>query len=164
VLFPRAAVEPQEEAAGEESVLCGTETVLLVEDNEVVRNLTELQLRRLGYEVLSCPSGRDALALASQSSREIHLLLTDVIMPGMNGRTLAEVIQAASPRVAVVYMSGYTTEAIDRHGALEDGVFFIPKPFTLSQLARKLREALDCVAAEKLAKTNTEPSAPPLGY
>ncbi|HUI69984.1 MAG TPA: PAS domain S-box protein [Spirochaetia bacterium] len=146
VLFPRVAAAPEPEVVGEDPAPCGTETVLLVEDNDVVRNLTELQLHRLGYKVFSYANGNDALAMASESPNEIHLLLTDVIMPGMNGRTLADSMQAVSPRVAVVYMSGYTTEVINRHGVLEEGIFFIPKPFTLPQLARKLREALDYVA------------------
>jgi two-component system cell cycle sensor histidine kinase/response regulator CckA len=120
----------------------GTETILLVEDDEQLRILTEGILTRLGYRVLAAPCGADALRLSEQHSGTIHVLLTDVVMPGMSGRQLAEKIVASRPDTRALFMSGYTDEAIVHHGVLEPGVSFLQKPITPDSLARKIREVL----------------------
>jgi PAS domain S-box-containing protein len=121
----------------------GTETVLLAEDEEVVRRLAREILSENGYKVLAAGNGREALLLSEAHRGEIHLLLTDVVMPKMSGRELTERIRLQRPGLRVLYMSGYTDDAILRHGVLEDGIPFLQKPFTPEVLARKVREVLD---------------------
>ncbi len=121
----------------------GTETVLLAEDEAPVRAVARQVLERHGYTVLEAPSGEAALDVARRYSGAIHLLLTDVVMPGMSGHDLAKRLAALRPEVRVVYMSGYTDDAITRHGVLEPGLAFVQKPFTPDAIARKVREVLD---------------------
>ena len=121
----------------------GTETVLLAEDEEVVRRLAREILSGNGYKVLEAGNGREALLLSEAHRGEIHLLLTDVVMPKMSGRELTERIRPLRPDLRILYMSGYTDDAILRHGVLEDGIPFLQKPFTPEGLARKVREVLD---------------------
>jgi PAS domain S-box-containing protein len=121
----------------------GTETVLLAEDEEVVRRLAREILSGNGYKVLEAGNGREALLLSEAHRGEIHLLLTDVEMPKMSGRELSERIRLLRPGLRILYMSGYTDDAILRHGVLEDGIPFLQKPFTTEALARKVREVLD---------------------
>jgi PAS domain S-box-containing protein len=121
----------------------GTETVLLVEDEEVLRRLAREILSGNGYKVLEAGNGREALLLSEAHRGEIHLLLTDVVMPKMSGRELTERIRPLRPDLRILYMSGYTDDAILRHGVLEDGIPFLQKPFTPEGLARKVREVLD---------------------
>ncbi|MBI3967767.1 MAG: PAS domain S-box protein [Chloroflexi bacterium] len=121
----------------------GSETVLLVEDEPVVRNLAAETLVGLGYEVLIAPDGDAALHLAGDHAGRIHLVLTDVVMPGTNGRALADRLASHLPDLRVLYMSGYTDESIARHGIVEPGLSFLQKPFTAERLARKVREVLD---------------------
>src|SRR5438309_3378671 len=121
----------------------GTETVLLVEDEPAVRAIAQQALERQGYTVLAAPSGADALALAAQHGATIHLLLTDVVMPGMSGRDLADRLTAQRPGIRVLYISGYTDNAIVRHGMLEPGLAYLQKPFRPDALVRKVREVLD---------------------
>ena len=123
----------------------GTETVLLVEDEEVVRRLAREILSGNGYRVLEAGNGREALLLSEAHRGEIHLLLTDVVMPKMSGRELTGRIRPLRPGLRILYMSGYTDDAILRHGVLEDGIPFLQKPFTPEGLARKVREVLDSV-------------------
>ena len=125
----------------------GTETVLLVEDEEVVRDMATEILRESGYQVLEAKHGREALMLARQHPEVIHLMLTDVVMPQMSGRELAELLSPLRQDMKVLYMSGYTDDAIVHHGVLEEGMEFIGKPFTPSALARKIRELLDAPVA-----------------
>ena len=121
----------------------GSETVLLVEDEPEVRRLVEKLLRLKGYRVLSAGSPSDAVAIARRHEDAIDLLLTDVIMPGMNGRELARLLAEGRPAMKVLYMSGYADAAMSQHGILPPGTAFLSKPFTPEVLARKVREVLD---------------------
>jgi CheY-like chemotaxis protein len=126
----------------------GSETILLAEDAEPLRKLAEMFLKDHGYRVLSAPDGQQALELARKNPDPIHLLLTDVIMPGMNGRVLAEHLALNNPKLKVLYMSGYTDSFIAGHGVLEPGTHLLHKPFTEETLTRKVRELLDGNRAE----------------
>jgi CheY-like chemotaxis protein len=121
----------------------GSETILLVEDEEILRALVHELLESSGYRVLVAADPAAALQAAEQYPDQIHLLLTDVVMPGMNGRELAQRLKERRPDVRVLYMSGYTEDAIAHRGVLEQGAFLISKPFSQEVLARRLREALD---------------------
>jgi len=124
----------------------GTETVLLVEDEETVRDMTREILQESGYQVLEARHGQEALRIAGQYPGAIHLMLSDVVMPQMSGRELAEQLTPLRKDMKVLYMSGYTDDAIVHHGVLEAGVAFIEKPFTPNGLARKVRETLNAAA------------------
>lgn len=121
----------------------GQETVLLVEDEESVRNLVAGMLREQGYQLLEAGGGTEALAVADKFPDDIDLLFTDVVMPEMGGRMLAERVLASRPNCKVIYASGYTGDAIVRHGVLDQKVAFLGKPFSHRQLAFKVREVLD---------------------
>lgn len=121
----------------------GTETLLVVEDEIAVRTLTTSALRGLGYHVLEASDGAAAVWTASQYAGDIDLLITDVVMPKMNGKDLAERLIAARPALKVLYVSGYTENTIVQHGILKPGIAFLPKPFALSDLSLKVREVLD---------------------
>jgi nitrogen-specific signal transduction histidine kinase len=120
----------------------GAETVLVAEDDETVRKFTRLALETQGYAVLE-GVGAEALRVAARHSGPIHLLVTDVVMPQMGGRELAEVLRAAHPDLKVLYVSGYTDDAVVRHGIVEATDAFLQKPFTPLALARKVRSVLD---------------------
>jgi CheY-like chemotaxis protein len=122
---------------------CGTETVLVVEDEATVRTLCVRILERLGYKVPQARNGAEAIAVARGYAERIDLLLTDVVMPGMNGADLATQLVLHHPEMKVLFTSGYTDDAIVRHGVLDEGVSFIGKPYTPLALARKVREVLD---------------------
>jgi PAS domain S-box-containing protein len=121
----------------------GSETVLVVEDEQSVLNLTRAMLERLGYRVLAVKGASHALRLAREYDGDIDLLLTDVVMPGMNGRELAEQIVVMRPGLKCLYMSGYATDVIARNGILEEGVHLIAKPFSLHDLAGMVRTVLE---------------------
>jgi CheY-like chemotaxis protein len=125
----------------------GTETVLVVEDNESVRRLVHSVLQGHGYTVLDAAEPAEALALVERYGGHIALLVTDVVMPGISGRELARQLEAARPGLLVLYMSGYTDDAIVNHGVLEVGVAFLQKPFTPAGLLHKVREVLDRAGA-----------------
>ena len=116
--------------------------MLVVEDEAAVRRLLEKQLSQLGYRVLACEDGASALALAARTER-LDLLLTDVIMPGMNGRELANRLRRERPGVGVVFISGYTGDVLDAQGSLDPGEELIAKPFEVGELAQRVRRALD---------------------
>ena len=145
IYLPRvdAPVESAAPPAPVERPPRGSETVLLAEDEPAVRAIARQALERQGYTVLAAPSGADALALAAQHGATIHLLLTDVVMPGMSGRDLADRLTAQRPGIRVLYISGYTDNAIVRHGMLEPGLAYLQKPFRPDALVRKVREVLD---------------------
>ncbi|MCP3942342.1 MAG: PAS domain S-box protein [Desulfobacteraceae bacterium] len=119
------------------------ETILLVEDNPAVLKLTRKSLERLGYKVLIAENSEGAMALTGDCSEKIHLLITDVIMPGMNGRELADCLQSNLPALKIIFMSGYTANIIADHGVLEEGVNFIQKPFSRSELATTVKKILE---------------------
>jgi CheY-like chemotaxis protein len=121
----------------------GTETLLLVEDELQVRAIVRRMLEGRGYRVLEAASGAEALAIAHAEEQPIHLLITDVIMPSMSGRQLADAFLAARPKTRVLYVSGYTDNTILHHGVLEEGVAFLQKPFSQESLAIKVRQVLD---------------------
>jgi DNA-binding NtrC family response regulator len=121
----------------------GSETILLVEDAEPLRKLALMFLAGNGYRVLAAADGTEAQAIAAANPGPIHLLLTDVVMPGINGRVLAERLVLQHPAMKVLYMSGYTDSFIAGHGVLEEGIHLLHKPFTEEVLVGKVRELLD---------------------
>jgi two-component system, cell cycle sensor histidine kinase and response regulator CckA len=135
--------EPLDESPPPDRPLTGAETVLVVEDQEEVRSVIAATLRRQGYSVLLAPDADNAIAASRNHSGPIHLLLSDVVLPGLSGRDLGRRLLAEHPDVRVLYMSGYTDDAVVHHGALEPGLAFIQKPFTGDALLRKIRDVLD---------------------
>jgi CheY-like chemotaxis protein len=121
----------------------GTETVLIVEDEGILRNLCVQILEQLGYRVLQARNGAEAIAKAQGYGDRMDLLLTDVVMPGMNGSELATQLVLHNPEMKVLFTSGYTEDVISHHGVLAEGVSFIGKPYGSAALARKIREVLD---------------------
>ena len=144
---PAAASKAAPSAAlPREAVPVGEETILLVEDEPHVRNLATLFLKRLGYRVLVAATGHEALALVGERGADepaVDLLLTDVVMPGMNGPELAERLRGIRPAMRVLYSSGYTDDVIIHHGNVQEQLNFISKPYTFATLGRKIREILD---------------------
>jgi two-component system, cell cycle sensor histidine kinase and response regulator CckA len=121
----------------------GTETVLLVEDEPQVRAVVEAMLKPLGYTVLAAGSASEALAIAESAARAPDLLLTDVVMPGAGGRELSDELVQRFPTLRVLFMSGYTDDAVLRHGIMHAEVAFVQKPFSRVTLARRMRDLLD---------------------
>jgi signal transduction histidine kinase len=145
VYIPRVdeAVELDDARAPAVESLRGTETILLVEDQEVVRRLVRKILETRGYTVLEACDAQDALSLFHQYEGRIQLIITDVVMPGMSGRDLAQRLEELGNEIRVLYMSGYTDDTIVRHGVLDPAIPFLQKPFTPDVLSRKVREVLD---------------------
>jgi len=143
IYLPRH-LDASAEPAGKESAAAatGTETILLVEDEPAILEMVRIMIRRLGYTVLSAGKPTEAMELARNFTGEIHLLMSDVIMPEMNGRDLARSIASLHPQIRLLFMSGYPANVIARQGVLDEGVHFIQKPFLMKDLATKLREAV----------------------
>ena len=133
---------PSEEEALAPEVDGGGETILVVEDQDAVRSLTKIALEQYGYHVLEASNGGEAIALAKQHSGDLRLLLTDIVLRGMNGKEVSEHLKLLIPNLRVVFTSGYTEEVIVHRGVLDNGVAYIPKPFTPDALAAKVREVL----------------------
>jgi len=129
--------------AAAEPVNCGQETILLVEDEAAILDISTMILTRLGYTVLAANSPAEAMLLAREHPRAISLLMTDVVMPEMNGRDLAKNLRSLFPHLKRLFMSGYPADVIAHHGVLDEGVHFIQKPFSMPDLAAKLREVFD---------------------
>jgi len=144
ISFPRLdqPVEESQAPPAGESIPSGSETILLVEDAEAMRDVAKKFLDLGGYTVLAASDGAEALRLLQERDTPIHLLLTDVVMPGMSGPQLADKIKALRPEIRVLFMSGYTESAIAKHGVLESGQHLLMKPFSRKSLALKVREAL----------------------
>jgi two-component system sensor histidine kinase EvgS len=144
VYFPRAggAPEPLPAPVAAAETPRGTETVLVVEDQTEVRRLTLAVLKSQGYRLLEAPNGSEALSLCERDPGPIHLLITDVVMPGMTGRELATRLLALRPSLKILYISGYTANVIAHEGLLDPGVAYLPKPFSPAQLTAKVREVL----------------------
>jgi two-component system, cell cycle sensor histidine kinase and response regulator CckA len=121
----------------------GAETILLVEDDDSVRDFAAIALEGLGYTVLTAPGAEAALLLMANRTATVDLLVTDVVMPETGGRKLAETLQALYPGLKVLFISGYTDDAVVRHGVLQSDVAFLQKPFTPTSLARKVRDVLN---------------------
>jgi signal transduction histidine kinase/ActR/RegA family two-component response regulator len=144
VYLPRTddAEEPDLSANSSAASVKGTETVLLVEDDRRLRILMGNALREAGYTVLQAPDAEDALEVARTHATPIHLLLTDVVMPGMNGRVLSERVKLVRPEILVLFMSGYSNDAVLRHGIRTASAHFIQKPFSMNTLMAQMRELL----------------------
>ncbi|HEX8556529.1 MAG TPA: PAS domain S-box protein [Pyrinomonadaceae bacterium] len=144
IYLPRVdeEAEPLRPAEKVEALAEGTETILLVEDDELVRGIARTILRQAGYTVLDAADGESALGVCRRHGGTIHLALTDVVMPGMSGRVVADRLRELRPGLSVLFMSGYTEEAIVHHGVLHEGVNFLEKPFTPDALTRRVREVL----------------------
>jgi two-component system, cell cycle sensor histidine kinase and response regulator CckA len=142
----------------------GTETILVAEDEDGVRGLTRLILVECGYTVLAAANGAEAIRLAARHDGPIHMLITDVVMPGAGGRSVAEELAKQRQGVKVLFVSGYTDDAVLRHGVLREGVNFLQKPYSPAFLAVKVRELLDAttdpaaVSATELAASLVQPS------
>jgi CheY-like chemotaxis protein len=150
IYLPRvdAAVEPAPPRPPPATVsLAGSETVLLVEDEAQVRELTRRLLAARGYRVLTTASGPEALRTAEQHVGPIHLLVTDVVMPGMSGREVGLLLAPLHPEMRALYLSGYPDGSVVHQGVLAPGTPFLQKPFTGDALARKVREVLDAPAS-----------------
>jgi len=133
-----AAHDPQDPVPG-----CGNETLLVAEDEPMVRKLACDILTRHGYRVLEAQDSEDALRLAREHGGSIHLLLTDVIMPHMNGKELYRHLRVLRPNTRVLFMSGYIDDVIAQHGVLNPGIQFLQKPFSMQVLTQKIRQVLD---------------------
>ena len=154
IYFPATAEAAMEDhvALGSKPVLCGTETVLVVEDSELLRNLITQFLRDSGYKVLIAPDGEQALKVAGECAEAIDLLLTDVVMPVLGGQELAAKLSAKYPNLTVLFMSGYTNSALTHQGAMENDRSFLQKPFSPDVLLARVREVLDRARVNKAAK------------
>jgi two-component system, cell cycle sensor histidine kinase and response regulator CckA len=121
------------------------ETLLVVEDEPAILMMAKMMLEKIGYRVLAAGTPGEAIGLAEEHTSDIRLLITDVVMPGMNGRNLAERMQSINPGMKILFMSGYTSDAIAHRGVLDEGVNFIQKPFSMKDIAVKVRDALDAL-------------------
>jgi CheY-like chemotaxis protein len=145
IYLPRVhdLAEPGEGTITTSAAPRGSETILLVEDEDEVRGLARDILQASGYTVLEAPDGAEALRIGGHHPGTIHLMLTDVVMPGISGRELANRLTALRPEMAVLFMSGYTDNAVVHHGVLDPGAAFLQKPMAPDALVRKVREILD---------------------
>ncbi|HDL52853.1 MAG TPA: response regulator, partial [Proteobacteria bacterium] len=147
IYFPRFESAP--EAIGETvepELITGNETILVVEDEELILEFIKEALGTYGYHILGAGSPEDAIELCEKQETGIDLLLTDVVMPSMNGKELADRVKAFFPGIGTIFMSGYTVDVVAHRSILEKGVNFVQKPFNLETLGRTIREVLDSPA------------------
>jgi two-component system cell cycle sensor histidine kinase/response regulator CckA len=144
IYFPRVTETPEKSQIekGEQSGSRGFETVLIVEDENAVRSFVSRVLRDRGFNVLEAADGREALHIAQDYPNEIHLVISDVVMPGVGGKALISHLEEVRPRVKSLFISGYTDNAIVHHGILDSGLAFLQKPFSVDSLIGKVREVL----------------------
>jgi len=140
---PEALLKKMEKKKPTRPYAGGDETILLVEDDQAILKMTKMMLERVGYSVLSASKPEEAIEIANKYSGQIHLFITDVVMPEMNGRDLSKNILSIYPNLKTLFMSGYTANVIAHHGVLDEGVNFIQKPFSREQISVKVRELLD---------------------
>jgi PAS domain S-box-containing protein len=153
--FPRSQEKETVQTSEEELIpLIGTETILLVEDEKDLIEYVKLSLENLGYTVFAANSPLQALALCKEKQQSIDLLITDVIMPEMNGKELKENVQRLYPQIKTLYMSGYTADIVAHRGVLDEGIQFLQKPFSPKALAQKIRTLLDHPAKQEIRGTN----------
>ena len=143
VAAPVAAQEPTDEAAAPAALRGGSETVLIAEDDDGMRQVAIRFLQSLGYNTLEAARPDEARRIEAGHVGPIHLLLTDVVMPEMGGRGLADLLTSRRPGMQVLFMSGYTDDAVAEHGIVPEQTFFLSKPFSREALGRKVREVLD---------------------
>ena len=145
IYLPRCAGQPElpPKGAPASEYARGAETILLVEDEPGLLSLTRQILIRLGYSVLTASTPGEAIQVARDHAGRIHLLITDVIMPEMNGKQLERSLRTHCPEIKCLFMSGYTGDIITQHGLLDEGVHFIPKPFSMQSLSAKVRDMFD---------------------
>jgi two-component system cell cycle sensor histidine kinase/response regulator CckA len=145
IYLPRVdePVEEPEKKTAQGKMLRGHETILVVEDEDEVRKLAVGILRKFGYRVLEASHGGDAFLICEQCKEPIHLLISDVVMPGMSGPDFARRLKFFYPEIKVLFISGYTDNALSQNGLLEEAVHFLQKPFSVEKLTGKVREVLD---------------------
>ena len=145
IFFPAEISGKARPPGAEQMVLLpvGTETVLVAEDEEPVRKIVVRILEKQGYRVLEADQGESALKTAQETTEPIHLLLTDTVMPKMNGKELAQKLKKTRPKMKVLFMSGYPQEVLARQGTLDPDIHLLQKPFTAEELAQKIRRVLD---------------------
>jgi CheY-like chemotaxis protein len=143
VYLPRAGPERVSAQPVELARLGGTETILVVEDEESVRRIAARTLSSQGYRVLEAPRGEDAFRIAASHPEPIHLLITDVVLPGMSGREVADRLKALRPEVRTLFVSGYAGDGVVRQRLLDRSVAFLQKPYTRASLGRKVRQVFD---------------------
>jgi len=160
IYLPRVeeAVDTSAPEAAQEGPQQGVETIVLVEDHAAIRDITQTILQQHGYTVLAAADGREALQHSAQHEGPIHLLLTDVVMPGMSGRELADRLVRLRPEVRVLYMSGYPDDALSHHGVLEPGTALLLKPFAPHGLLQKVREVLRAGPTRRVSVSGETPS------
>lgn len=154
IYLPRVheSIQMEKAPAGPSSSLRGSETILLVEDEENLRTLAHNILEHFGYTVYQASNGKEALEFSEKNDVTIHLLLTDIVMPGISGRVLAKQLLEQRPDMGIVYMSGYTGQTVGEQAVFEEGSHFIQKPFTRETLARKIRDALDAHSVSRVSQ------------
>ena len=145
IYLPQVKEEEEEETTAEAppETLRGNETILLVEDDPDVREVAEVILSQYGYQVIKAGNGAEALQLVKKNDHDTQLMITDVVMPGMSGRELAEQVARLQKNIKVLYISGYTDDAIVQRGMLKSGIMYLPKPFNIEDLVTKVRQVLD---------------------
>jgi two-component system cell cycle sensor histidine kinase/response regulator CckA len=145
VIFPAVGDDVERPGPGEVQAghVHSGETILVVEDEEALRTLAQTILSKKGYTVLLAADGEQALRVCEEQEGRIHLLLTDVVMPGQSGPAVARELTGRYPHLKVIYMSGYTDDAIEHHGVLDSGVPYLEKPITTARLLRVVRDTLD---------------------